>query len=77
MKGFYLVCFLLSFSLFLWQSVSDARQSVVQRTALLIVIMKPSCRKAVNDAASMPKIKSWRNRSLLIQSPFNLNRLKK
>ena len=39
MKGFYLVCFLLSFSLFLWQSVSDARQSVVQRTALLIVII--------------------------------------
>ena len=38
---------------------------------------KPSCRKAVNDAASMPKIKSWLNRSLLIQSPFNLNRLKK
>ena len=39
--------------------------------------MKPSCRKAVNDAASMPKIKSWLNRSLLIQSPFNLNRLLK
>lgn len=39
--------------------------------------MKPSCRKAVNDAASMPKIKSWLNRSLLIQSPFNLNHLKK
>ena len=39
MKGFYLICFLLSFSLFLWQSVSDARQSVVQRTALLIVII--------------------------------------
>lgn len=33
--------------------------------------------KGVNDAASMPKIKSWLNRSLLIQSPFNLNRLKK
>ena len=39
--------------------------------------MKPSCRKAVNDAASMPKIKSWLNKSLLIQSPFNLNHLKK
>ena len=38
---------------------------------------KPSCRKAVNDAASMPKIKSWLNRSLLIQSLFNLNRLLK
>ena len=25
----------------------------------------------------MPKIKSWLNRSLLIQSPFNLNRLLK
>jgi len=31
----------------------------------------------VNDAASMPKIKSWLNRGLLIQSPFNLNRLLK
>ena len=39
--------------------------------------MKPSCRKAVNNAASMPKIKSWLNRCLLIQFPFNLNRLKK
>ena len=38
--------------------------------------------KAMNDHSippgeGMPKIKSWLNRSLLIQSPFNLNRLKK
>ena len=30
-----------------------------------------------SDMACMPKIKSWLNRSLLIQSPFNLNRLLK
>lgn len=39
MKTFYEVCFLLSFSLFLWQSISDARQSVVQRTMLLVIII--------------------------------------
>lgn len=39
MELFYEVCFLLSFSLFLWQSVSDARQSVVQRTMLVVIII--------------------------------------
>ena len=32
---------------------------------------KHSYRKTGNAAANMPKIKSWLNRSLLIQSPFN------
>lgn len=53
MKGFYLVCFLLSFSLFLWQSVSDARQSVVQRTALLIVIISNGGYLALAGASNL------------------------
>lgn len=39
MKVFYSVCFLLSFLMFFWQSVSDARQSVMQRTMLLVVVI--------------------------------------
>ena len=38
---------------------------------------KHSYRKTGNAAANMPKRKSWLNGSLLIQSPFNLNHLKK
>lgn len=53
MKIFYLVCFLLSFSLFLWQSVSDARQSVVQRTALLIVIISNGGYLALAGASNL------------------------
>lgn len=53
MKRFYLVCFLLSFSLFLWQSVSDARQSVVQRTALLIVIISNGGYLALAGASNL------------------------
>ena len=53
MKGFYFVCFLLSFSLFLWQSVSDARQSVVQRTALLIVIISNGGYLALAGASNL------------------------
>ena len=53
MRGFYLVCFLLSFSLFLWQSVSDARQSVVQRTALLIVIISNGGYLALAGASNL------------------------
>ena len=36
MQPFYILCFVAAFSLFLWQSVSDARQSVVQQTMLLV-----------------------------------------
>ena len=53
MKRFYLVCFLLSFSLFLWQSVSDAHQSVVQRTALLIVIISNGGYLALAGASNL------------------------
>ena len=36
MQPFYILCLVAAFSLFLWQSVSDARQSVVQQTMLLV-----------------------------------------
>ena len=39
MQPFYILCFVAAFSLFLWQSVSDARQSVVQQTMLLVIII--------------------------------------
>lgn len=39
MQLFYILCFIAAFSLFLWQSVSDARQSVVQQTMLLVIII--------------------------------------
>lgn len=39
MQLFYIFCFVAAFSLFLWQSVSDARQSVVQQTMLLVIII--------------------------------------
>lgn len=39
MQLFYIFCFIAAFSLFLWQSVSDARQSVMQRTMLLVIII--------------------------------------
>lgn len=53
MKAFYIICFLLSFSLFLWQSVSDARQSVVQHTALLIVIISNGGYLALAGASNL------------------------
>lgn len=39
MQSFYVLCLAAAFSLFLWQSVSDARQSVVQQTMLLVIII--------------------------------------
>ena len=39
MQPFYILCLAAAFSLFLWQSVSDARQSVVQQTMLLVIII--------------------------------------
>ena len=39
MQSFYILCLAAAFSLFLWQSVSDARQSVVQQTMLLVIII--------------------------------------
>ena len=39
MQSFYILCLVAAFSLFLWQSVSDARQSVVQQTMLLVIII--------------------------------------
>ena len=42
MQLFYILCFIAAFSLFLWQSVSDARQSVVQQTMLLVIIISYS-----------------------------------
>ena len=39
MQLFYILCFIAAFSLFLWQSVSDARQSIVQQTMLLVIII--------------------------------------
>lgn len=39
MQPFYILCFIAAFSLFLWQSVSDARQSIVQKTMLLVIII--------------------------------------
>ena len=39
MQSFYILCLAAAFSLFLWQSVSDARQSVVQQTMLFVIII--------------------------------------
>lgn len=39
MQPFYISCLVAAFSLFLWQSVSDARQSIVQKTMLLVIII--------------------------------------
>lgn len=55
METFYEVCFLLSFSLFLWQSVSDARQSVVQRTMLVVIIISNGGYLALACATNLPE----------------------
>lgn len=42
MQSFYILYLAAASSLFLWQSVSDARQSVAQQTMLLVIIISYS-----------------------------------